>query len=329
MVNKGSYLKTPCNEDEKKKGLDDHLSVGDYLVSPNGVFYAYLFEGGNLCVKYGTYPDLNFNSHDLWQSKHWDDDSHKDQFGMLYEGGNFCIERGIYPNSTKTLWCSGGSQKEPGSFILCLNDDGNLAVYQGTDPSKRGKVMWSSGKTDPVDNISIETIDYNLEDIFISNPLPKELGIYTLKNTTDNPVKDEHKIEKTITETSQWSCTISAKITVSDETKVSIPEIGEAGTTVTYEVGMSLTLDNITTRSETYSTTVYPEAQPHQQVDCVVTIADRVLVAPCIYTGKAFLKSKISVFTIFKGQYTGTSAYGVKTEYKTTSLSDVYLHTIQ
>ena len=129
MANKGSILKS-----------GESLQAGDYLVSANGMFCAYLFEDGNLCIYSSPIPDSNTF---MWASG--PQVALGPKCAYLFEDGNLCIYNGLTPDSNAFVWAS-GPQVALGPKCACLHDDGNLCIYNSPTPDANTYV-WGSAAT--------------------------------------------------------------------------------------------------------------------------------------------------------------------------------------
>lgn len=129
MANKGSLLKS-----------GDSLQAGDYLVSANGMFCAYLFEDGNLCIYSSPTPD---SSALMWASG--PQVALGPKCAYLFEDGNLCIYNSPTPDGNTFVWAS-GPQVALGPKCAYLHDDGNLCLYNSPAPDIN-TYIWGSGST--------------------------------------------------------------------------------------------------------------------------------------------------------------------------------------
>jgi len=90
MANKGSYLKT-----------NEVLIEGDYLASPNGLFFAILQDDGHFCVYKGRPND---NRGGMWCSKQHPGPG--EYFLVMQDDGNLCVYKGTPGNDCGGVWCS-------------------------------------------------------------------------------------------------------------------------------------------------------------------------------------------------------------------------------
>ena len=93
MANKGSFLAT-----------GQYLSVGDYLVSDNGEFFAVMQSDGNF---------------------------------VLYRGSGPSDNQGY-------IWSISHTSLPTGQYVAIMQGDGNFVVYQGSDPAHQGTPIWAT-----------------------------------------------------------------------------------------------------------------------------------------------------------------------------------------
>jgi len=119
---------------------------GDYLLSPNGNYFATIQPDGNLCV----YPCDGGPPHTgsaifctLSASQ-----CLAAYFVAMQSDGNLCVYSGIgdpfWLADVTPIWASWSQQ--PTSSVQCyltLESDGDLNVYLGT-PSSQGDLLWTS-----------------------------------------------------------------------------------------------------------------------------------------------------------------------------------------
>ncbi len=285
----------------------DHLRNGDYLISENGLFCASLNDDGNLCVTRGSQPDF---SQSIWCSGKTASKG-SPHCAYLHNNGDLCIYNSEWPDGKTTMWCSRNYGPNDVPHCLFLHDDGNLCIYHSEWPNDH-TCMWCSGKTDPVENVEIRELHYDMTNLRVSNPIIKEFGIAEVDNNTDMDALIKQTFIKELEETSEWSGTVSVKITVSKEAKIGIPEIGEAGASVQVEAGVSFTYREVTTRIAHREHSIEVPASAHKKTSVLSTIEDSVLILPYKAKGIAILKSGTSLPFAINGEYTGTSSHHIK-----------------
>lgn len=123
--------------------VNQFLRTGEYLVSPNGSFFAVQKNDGNFCVYKGKEPGQAKAENILWCSGQIRE---KGQYFTIQQGdGNLCVYRGTGPDDNQGyVW---GTQVAPGAgqYLTILQDDGNLCVYKGTTSDIQGYAIWCSG----------------------------------------------------------------------------------------------------------------------------------------------------------------------------------------
>jgi hypothetical protein len=128
MANKGTWLTT-----------GQYLSVGDYLVSNNGQYFAIMQSDGNFVLYYTTYstsptvrprPDVN---RPFWAS-HTNQGWYGQFIAVYKEDGHFILHNGPASGEEKDLtsyWSTGPLFPILGASLQAImQDDGNFVLYQ-------------------------------------------------------------------------------------------------------------------------------------------------------------------------------------------------------
>lgn len=138
MANKGPFLASGDSLDDSANSHGDD----DYLVSPNGLFFAVMQSNGIFCVYRGSGPMNKAPLPYVWGTQKtapggtW-------FYARMQETGEFCVFHGSGGGNQRLIW---GSEKTMpgGQFFLAMQDDGNLCVYLGT-PSRPFDYVWGIG----------------------------------------------------------------------------------------------------------------------------------------------------------------------------------------
>ncbi|MEA2738499.1 MAG: hypothetical protein QOH05_1806, partial [Acetobacteraceae bacterium] len=158
------------------------LGVGDYLVSNNGVFFAIQQGDGNFCVYRGSGPSDNRGF--LWGSVQAAgyQPANGDYFVIMQGDGNFCGYKGKGPAGNQGfVWGSvqlGKYKPTDGQYKAVMQDDGNFCIYrQGSTAA-----LFCSMATDPVSDVEISSIEYDVAAAKTLHSGPAELYRQTVRN---------------------------------------------------------------------------------------------------------------------------------------------------
>jgi len=122
------------------------------------------------------------------------------------------------------VWNS-GKTAPGGQFIARMQDDGNLVVYKGENPAA-GKVLWQSGKTDPVVSVDdLTEIDYDCQNAKILSEQPQQIPRLTAKNETATPQEMDLSGSVEVSQQAGWEDVESTQITVTGTITGGVPGV--------------------------------------------------------------------------------------------------------
>lgn len=120
-----------------------------FLVSPNGAFFALLKQNGDFGVYRGSRPSDNKGL--VWSAKVEFDMSQRqippEFMVFVAESGHVHVAEKMRTNVNK-LWSSPTNNAFPagGNYFMALHDDGSLRLHVGTEPANRSGTVWSSAQ---------------------------------------------------------------------------------------------------------------------------------------------------------------------------------------
>lgn len=118
------------------------LREDEYLVSPDGGFYAIMQRDGNFCVYAGTGPSdrRTFVWGALSQSQ-----PRGSYFAIMEPDGNLCVYAGTPSQKGGRVWETKSGDQARGEYFVFLNVAGELIVYKGQyGPGPTPRVCWSN-----------------------------------------------------------------------------------------------------------------------------------------------------------------------------------------
>jgi Clostridium epsilon toxin ETX/Bacillus mosquitocidal toxin MTX2 len=294
VANKGCFLST-----------DHFLNTSDYLTSTNGLFFASMQSDGNFCVYRGSGPADNRGY--LWGTQKLGDGGQF--FAIMQSDGNFCVYRGSGPGDNRGyLW---GTQKlgDGGQFFAVMQNDGNFCVYKGTGPADNCGFVWGTMKTDPVEDVEIASIEYDVAAAKTLQSGPAELYRQIVRNDTTQAQSSTISGSATVSETSGWSDSLAVKVGVKTSFKTGIPCIAEGKVEVSVEVTNTYTWNGSTTNTKTWGFNTPVTVPPHAVIVGMVSATISTIAVPYKLRGTFLLKSGARIPGSVTGIYTGTNSH--------------------
>jgi len=283
---------------------NDVFWTGDLLVSNNGAFSAFLHVDGNLCIYRYPWPD---GSRTMWCAGSQCGQQNDEHCMFVHVDGNICVYASHWPDGGAKHKCLKSKGGADGIHTVILCDDGNLCV---NDPN--GKNVWCSGSIDPIVDIEIVNITYDINNATIIHDSSLEIDRLYVKNDTDEEQTSSVSGGESITESRGWSDSLGVKIGVTTTFKTGIPFVVEGKVTVSAEVSDTFTWNGSNTRTRTFTFTTPVKVPPHQARTCVVVVSSAMISVPYALDGYAVLKSGNKTPITVKGVYTGTNAHDVE-----------------
>ena len=300
MSNKGTFIT-----------LNQILATNDYLVSNNRAFFAIMQGDGNLCVYRGAGPAAQKGF--LWGAL-----NHSQPAGNYYTimqgDGNLCVYKGTPDARQGFVWGSLKQGQPEQAYFAILQDDGNLCVYKGTPDNNQGFV-WASMALDPVVDIEISAIDYDVASAKIIKTTPADLYRQSVVNNTTQTQTSSISGSESVTETSGWSDSLAVKVGVSTSFKTGIPFIAEGKITVSLDVTNTYTWNGSTSRTKTWSFNTPVSVPANTTYVALIAATVTTISVPYTMTGTLILKSGARVPGIINGLYTGSNSHDLTVTY--------------
>jgi hypothetical protein len=291
-----------------------YLTTNQYLVSPNGCFFAIIQGDGNFCVYRGSGPANNGGA--LWccASKAR---AAGDYFVAMQADGNLCVYPGTPAHPTGgAVWCIADKARPAATYGLYMQDDGNLCVYSGS-PTQQSYV-WGTQATDPVTDVTaITNVVYDLANAKVLSSAPEDL--YSLKVPNSTSVQQTQTISQTVgvTETEGWSDTLGIKVGVKTNFKVGVPFIAEGKVEVSAEVSNTYTWNGSTTTTKTWAFNVNLVVPAKTTIQVLISSTISVITVPYALTGTVVYKSGATCVLTMPGVYKGSSSHDLTVTYNT------------
>lgn len=282
----------------------EFLSNDDYIQSPNGLFFAIMQSDGNFCVYRGS-PSENHGF--LWGCNQTSLPGGP-YYAVLQRDANFCVYKGTGPEDYQGgIWCSMGTGPE-GAYVANLQDDGNFCVYHA-DPRDGQKAIWCTMAIDPVVDVEIATIDYDVAAARILNSSPAELYRQQVSNHTMQTQASSISGSQSVSETSGWSDSLGVKVGVKTTFKTGLPFVAEGKVEVSTELSNTFTWSGSTTNTKTWAFNTPLSVPPQATMVAIVAATISTITVPYTLNGTLTLKSGTRMLGQIKGIYTGTNSH--------------------
>lgn len=282
------------------------LSVGDYIVSANGMFFAIIEADGKLRVYRGA--GLERHQGRLWESERGGDGGRF--FALVQSDGNFCIYRGTSLADNQGWHWGTQYTDEGGQFFAHLQDDGNFAICKGSGAADCQGTVWSSGVTDPVVSIDeVHAIDYALGSARIVNARPADLYRETVNNANDQAQTSQISGSVTVADSVSWCDELQLSSPAPTGFKGPVPVVAQGRVALSAEAGHVFQRNSAASIAKTWGFNAPAAVPPQSSMMCLVTAVRSTVQAPYTLTGMFTLKSGARVHGSVSGTYTGTSSH--------------------
>jgi hypothetical protein len=301
MANKGAFLTT-----------DKFLATDDYLSSPNNLFFAKMQNDGNFVVYRGSDPSNDCGV--VWATDKLD--PFGQFFAKMQNDGNFVVYKGTSPNDHGVVWST--DKLDPfGQFFAAIQDDGSFGIYKGTDPDNNYGAIWVTNKSDPVKDIEVSEIKYNLhcDCVKVLRSQIEELYSQTLHNSSDLVQTTTISGSESVLEQSSWSNSLEIGDSWESGVKIGIPEVIGFETKISIQRKTTKVKGGSYSEKKTWSFSFPMKVPPHRSLTAFVSIHSSTILVPYTLEGIVILESGIRMPGKIKGIYRGTNSHGLEATY--------------
>jgi hypothetical protein len=293
--------------------VGEFLGVDDFLVSPNGIFFAVQQSDGNFCIYHGSSPSDNHGG--VWCSMQHPGEGN--YFAVQQSDGNFCVYHGTSPSDNHGgVWCSMQHPGE-GDYFAIIQDDGNFCVYRGTGPSDNHGGVWCSMQTDPVADFTISHIEYDVAAAQILKSGPAELYRQTVRNSTQTDQTSTIEGSESVEQTSSWSDSLGITVGVSTSFACGVPLVAEGKVDVSVEANNTYTWSGSETKNKTWSWSAPLNVPAGSVASVIVSTTLSTIAVPYALTGTFVFKSGVRMPGTVTGLYTGSNSHDLTVTYAT------------
>ena len=282
------------------------LSVGDYIVSANGMFFAIIEADGKLRVYRGA--GLERHQGRLWETERTGEGGRF--FALVQSDGNFCIYRGSgLAHNDGWHW---GTQMtaEGGQFYAHLQDDGNFAICAGGGPCDYQGTVWESGVTDPVASIdSVYAIDYALDSARIVSAVASDLYRETVNNSNAHTQTSLVSGSVTVSDTAAWTDQLDLAAPAPAGFKGPVPVVAGERVVLSTDSGHVFLRNNGATTPKTWGFNAPAAVPARSSMMCLVAAVRSSVVVPYCLSGVFTLKSGARVHGSVNGTYKGCNSH--------------------
>lgn len=288
--------------DEPTPYLQSGQSLGnwEWLTAANFAFYTVVQSDGNLCTYEGSESSPNHGDL-LWQS------------GTAPGDGNYTLnmqrnaQAVLKDGNGVTLWTPGFGPQPDGDYFLAMRDDASLAIYSGQPPyagPPTGDPLWTNGVSQPVKEITISDIDYDLASGDIVSTSPTELYRETVTNTSDQPQSSTITAEATTTWTSEWKDTIGAQVTAKTEFKTDIPFLADGKIETSVDISNTYEFGETTSNEKKWQLDIPVEVPANSATEVIALATESKVKVPytmelevTLQSGKTYTVARPGIFT--------------------------------
>jgi hypothetical protein len=148
----------------------EKLDVQDYLVSSNGLYFAVMQGDGSFVLYHTTgganpTPDSNRPYGVVCSAQGYTIEQNM-CFVTMQMNGNFVL---YYRNDDiqDSLWATNTAQSAPGQYIAVLHDNGNFAIYSGSDPNQvsENTRLWQSNTALDPNALTVQILSGNNQNL--------------------------------------------------------------------------------------------------------------------------------------------------------------------
>jgi hypothetical protein len=163
--------------------------------------------------------------------------------------------------------------------------------------------------TDPVEDVEIASIEYDVAAAKTLQSGPAELYHQTVRNDTMQSQTSSITGSAMVSETSGWSDALAVKVGVSTSFKTGVPFIAEGKVQVSLEVTNTYTWNGSTTNTKAWGFNTPVTVAPHTVVVGLVSATLSTIAVPYTLKGTFLLKSGARIPGAVTGIYTGTNSH--------------------
>jgi hypothetical protein len=206
---------------------DARMFAGDYITSPSQVYWAVQQNDGNFVVYRGSNA---VNSGPPAWATGVSSTNLGGFFNHMQTDGNFVIytsATGLDQGTVVPVYAT-HTDGAIGSYFASLADNGEFAVYQGTDPDHAGSKLFSNHVNDPATSINIASITYDFAHATIGATDAISGSSATLTNNTPTQQSYDVTLSLSYEKTSTWTWDLSESLTlgVKSTSQVGVPGLG-------------------------------------------------------------------------------------------------------
>jgi hypothetical protein len=301
------------------------LSIGDYIVSNNGMFFAIIEADGKLRVYRGA--GLERHHGRLWESGRGAPGSRF--FALVQTDGNFCIYRGRnLADNAGWVW---GTQftAEGGQFFAHLRDDGSFDICKGSGLDDHQGVIWSSGVSDPVVRIDeVHAIGYSLGSARIVQSRPADLYRETVNNSSAQPQTSMISGSVTVSDSAAWSDVLDLDSAAPAGFKGAVPVVAGTRVQLSPDSHHLYLRNGAATTAKTWGFNAPATVPAESSMMCLVTATRSTVVVPYTLRGVFSLRSGVRVHGSVNGTYTGSNSHDLSVTLTTYDPCPEYCSTV-
>jgi len=294
---------------------DQMLKANDFLYSPKHLYFGRLEPDGRFVVYRGSGPDDKYD--ELWSTRRAMQ-SGLELMGLCFMGTPFqerpltlkVLAKQPGAGHSESVWATTSFnhafKENPKAVVL---DDGNFCVVLA-DGSK--SPLWASSITDPVVDVDITNIQYDLKNARYLSQDPFPVYDAELTNPSDRESTLTIGGAFSSTVTSGWSDSLAIKVGVKTSFKAGIPFVGKGGVELSFETTNTYTWNGSDSETQSFSWSAPISVGPWEKGVVVVSGTSSRIRVPYTFTGEVTFKSGKKFTKTIEGIYEGRNGHSVR-----------------
>jgi hypothetical protein len=286
----------------------DKMFAGDYIVSPNRMFFGMLKGEGAFQIYRGKNPDDHIKGPIVWRTidecKYSHDHDEKNTiFAILHDNAIFALYDEDKNGTQIKLWESPNNYQATGNYVVFISDDGNFNMYRydGIDPKNGLGWVWTAAKTQSDHIINFEVTEITYTDKAQKLIEQKYLvASKTIPNHTQYTTHPEVLLGNKVKQSSSWTLTplgnnvVYDPINVTFSCPVNIPIVNDEDEIVETVVTDIKTIPDKTKilRDKCEKATTHGKIKPGEKGTFVLYVQKSSVTASFTFTGTATYSRK-------------------------------------
>lgn len=288
--------------------------AGDYIASPNGIYYANLQPTGSFVVSRGSDP-VTSGLGITWSSplEATATPPFTDLQLVLFTGADIDSAGVVFSapgtNQVQVTSIFGATSPSSGNTYLSLSDTGTLAINAGNGPTTPGAQLWTNGFSDKLASFELAGLDYDLANATLNTDAAITGGTFLTENKTGTSETFPVSLSLAYSKTSTWNYSIAEAVTLSgsETTTVGVPGVAdeELKISLSETTTLSSTTGGSTSESKTFNAGADVTVPAFSSFLTTLTAQQATFEVPYTYSGKGTYASGATATLSASGVFAG------------------------